>query len=113
MSFVTDFEMHAIRQGYVEDPAPLRSICSKEGPHYRFEQSARKLSSDKQQSTYSQVWISLGDSIPGLYCVAWLCLSHIRKCQLEDFVSNKGMNRVQSNGRLQQKPLAKGRKGKI
>ncbi len=38
---------------------PLQSICSKEGPHYCFEQSARKLSYDKQQSTYSQVWISL------------------------------------------------------
>jgi hypothetical protein len=48
----------------------LQSICTEEGPHYRFEQSARKLSSDKQQSTYSRVWISLGDSIPGLYCVA-------------------------------------------
>ncbi len=34
-------------------------FCSKEGPHYCFEQSARKLSSDKQQSTYSRVWISL------------------------------------------------------
>ncbi len=92
---------------------PLQSICSEEGPHYRFEQSARKLSSDKQQSTYSQVWIFLGGSIPGLYCVAWLGLSHARKCQFEDFMSKKGMNRVQSNGRLQQKPSAKGRKGKI
>jgi hypothetical protein len=86
---------------------------SKEGPHYCFEQSARKLSSDKQQSTYSWVWISLGDSIPGLYCVAWWSLSHARKCQFKDFVSKKGMNRVQSYGRLQQKPLAKGGKGKI
>ncbi len=36
-----------------------KGFCSKEGLHYRFEQSTRKLSSDKQQSTYSQVWISL------------------------------------------------------
>jgi hypothetical protein len=64
---------------------PLQSIRSKEGPHYRYEQSMRKLSSDKQQSTYSQVWISLGDSIPGLYCVAWQSLTHARKCQLKDF----------------------------
>jgi hypothetical protein len=28
-------------------------------------------------------------------------------------VRKKGMNRVQSNGRLHQKPLAKGRKGKF
>jgi hypothetical protein len=73
----------------------------------------RKLSSDKRQSTYSPVWISLGDSIPGLYCVAWLGLSHARKCQFEDSVSKKGMNRVQSNRHLQQKPSAKGGKGKI
>ncbi len=32
---------------------PLQSICSKEGPHYRLsEAGARKLSSDKQQSTF-------------------------------------------------------------
>ncbi len=61
-----------------------KGFCSKEGPHYRFERSARKLSSDKQQSTYSWVWISLGDSIPGLYCIAWQSLTHARKCQFED-----------------------------
>jgi hypothetical protein len=92
---------------------PLQSICSKEGLHYRFEQSARKLSSDKQQSTYSQVWISLGDSIPGLYCVAWLGLSHAGKWQRKDFVIKKGITRVQSNGCSHQKPLAKGGKRKI
>ncbi len=63
----------------------LQSICSEEGPHYRFEQSAKKLSSDKGQSTYSWVWISLGDSIPGLYCVAWQSLTQARKCQFEDY----------------------------
>ncbi len=32
---------------------PLRSTCSKEGPHYRLSEAwARKLSSDKQQSTF-------------------------------------------------------------
>ncbi len=62
-----------------------KRFCSKEGPHYCFEQNARKLSSDKQQSTYSQVWISLGDSIPGLYCITWWSLTHARKCQFEDF----------------------------
>ncbi len=60
-------------------------FCSKEGPHYCFEQSTRKLSSDKRQSTYSQVWISLIYSIPGLYCVAWRSLTHARKCQFKDF----------------------------
>ncbi len=62
-----------------------KGFCSKEGLHYCFEQSTRKLSSDKRQSTYSRVWISLGDSIPGLYCVAWRSLTHTRKYQFEDF----------------------------
>ncbi len=62
-----------------------KGFCSEEGPHYRFEQSARKLSSDKQQPTYSRVLISLGDSIPGLYCMAWWSLTHARKCQFKDF----------------------------
>jgi hypothetical protein len=40
MSFGTDFEMHAIWQGYVEEPA-AKDFESKECPHYCFEQSAR------------------------------------------------------------------------
>ncbi len=63
----------------------LEGFCSEEGPHYHFEQRARKLSSDKQQSTYSWIWISLGDSIPGLYCVAWRSLTHANKSQFKDF----------------------------
>jgi hypothetical protein len=39
MSLGTDFETHAIWQGYVEDPAAKDFV--EEGPHYRFEQSAR------------------------------------------------------------------------
>ncbi len=64
---------------------PLRRICSKEDPHFPLEQSVRKLSEDKEQSTYSLVWKSLGDSIPKLYCVAWLGLGHTRNCQFKDF----------------------------
>ncbi len=47
-----------------------KGFRSEEGPHYRLEQSARKLSKDKQQSTLFTSWKSLGDSIPELYCVA-------------------------------------------
>jgi hypothetical protein len=53
---------------------PLRSICSKEGPHYRLgakrEQESCHLTSDNQLLFTS--WISLGDSILGVYCIAWL-----------------------------------------
>ncbi len=51
-----------------------------------------------------------GDSIPGLYCVAWLTQESV---SLRIFLKKKGMNPVQSNGCSQQKPSAKGRKGKI
>jgi hypothetical protein len=61
-------------------------FCSKEGPHYRMEQSARnqlerdqveraleKSSGSCPQTSnnqpYSQGWKSLGDFSPGLYCV--------------------------------------------
>jgi hypothetical protein len=62
---------------------------------------------------YSRVWKSLGDSVPELYCVAWLGLGHAIKCQFKDFCEKEGMNCVQSNGRLHIKPLAKGGKGEI
>jgi hypothetical protein len=62
---------------------PLRSICSKEGPHYRLSEAwARKLSSDKRQSTF----------IHELGILWWFhtwavlhSLANARKCQLEDF----------------------------
>ena len=65
---------------------------------------ARKLSSDKQQSTF----------IHELDVLWWFhtwavvrSLANARKVQLEDFVRKKGMNHVQSNGRSQQMPSAR------
>jgi hypothetical protein len=107
MSFVTDFETHVIWQGYIEDPAAndfvARNACTIAMSKARG--SCHK-TSDNQP--YSQVWKSLGDSIPELYCVAWLSLGHARKCQFKDFVRKKGMNHVQSNGCSHQKNLAIG-----
>jgi hypothetical protein len=111
-SFVTDFETHAIWQGYVEDPAAMDFVARK----------ARTIALSKAQGSchktsnnrpIHEFGYPLGDSIPGLYCVAWLGRGHARKCQFKDFVRKKGMNHVQSNGRPQQKPSAKGVKGKI
>ncbi len=85
-------------------------FCSKEGLHYHFEQSARKLSSDKQQSTYSRVWISLGDSIPGLYCEAWQSLTHVRKCQFEDFCEKERYESCSVQWRFTAKTFGKRRK---
>jgi hypothetical protein len=111
-SFVTDFETHAIWQGYIEDPTAKDYLARKACTIAlsKVQGSCHKTSNNQP---YSQVWKFLGDSIPELYCVAWLGLGQARKCQFEDFCEKKGMNCVQSNRRLHQKPLAKGRKGKI
>jgi hypothetical protein len=81
-SFVTDFEMHANWQRYVEDPAA--KVVRKA---YTIALSEARGSCHKTSDNqpYSRVWKSLGDSIPELYCVAWLGLGHARKCQFEDF----------------------------
>ncbi len=50
----------------------LRSIRSEEGPHYRL--GAKRKEAVRRQATINLFtsWISFGDSIPGLYCIAWL-----------------------------------------
>jgi hypothetical protein len=48
-----------------------------------------------------------GDSIPGLYCIAWLMQESVSP---RIFVRKKGMNHVQSNGCSKQKPSAKRQK---
>jgi hypothetical protein len=92
---------------------PLQSIRSKEGPHYRYEQNTRKLLSDKQQSTYFRVWISLGDSIPGLNCVAWQSLTHARKCQLEDFCEKERYESCSVQWTFTAETFGKRRKGNV
>ncbi len=83
-SFVTDFEMHAIWQGYVEDPAAKDFVARK----------ARTIALSKAQGSCHKTsnnqpihgfGYPFGDSIPGLYCVAWLGRGRARKCQSEDF----------------------------
>ncbi len=98
-----------IWHGYVEDPTAKHSKRGRPAlsPWSEARGSCHKTSNNQP---YSQVWISLGDSIPGLYCVAWL----MQECvSSRIFAKKKGMNPVQSDGRSQQTPSAKGRKGKI
>ncbi len=72
----------------VEDPAAKH--CSEEGPHYRLgakrEQESCLLTSDNQPLFTS--WRSSGDSMLGLYCVAWLTQESV---SLRIFVRKKGM----------------------
>ncbi len=68
-SFRTDFEMHAIWQEYVEDPATKDFVARKARTIALSEaQGSCHKTSDNQP--YSRVWKSLEDSIPELYCVA-------------------------------------------
>jgi hypothetical protein len=89
----------------------LRSIRSEEGPHYRLgekrERESCHLTSNNQPLFTS--WISSGDSILGLYCVAWLTQESVSS---RIFVRKKGMSQDPSNGRSQQTLSAEGGKGK-
>jgi hypothetical protein len=83
-SLDTDFETHAIWQGYVEDPAAKDFVVRKARTITMSEaQGSCHETSDYQP--YSRVWKSLGDSIPELYSVALLGLGHTRKCKFEVF----------------------------
>ncbi len=84
MSFVTDFEMHAIWQGYVEDPA-MKDFVARKAHTIALSKVQGSCHKTSNNQPYSRVWKSLGDSLPKLYCVAWLGLGHARKCQFEDF----------------------------
>ncbi len=85
MSFVTDFETHAIWQGNVEDPA-AKDFVTRKAHTIALSKAQGSCHKTSDNQPYSQVWKSLlGDSIPELYCIAWLGLGHARKCQFEDF----------------------------
>ncbi len=68
---------------------PLQSICSEEGPHYRL--GVKREKTVRRQATINLFtsWISFGDSILGLYCVAWLTQESVssRICEKERYES--------------------------
>jgi hypothetical protein len=84
-SLGTDFEMHANWQGYVEEPAEndfvARQVCTiklneVQGTHWNANKCQEHLGSCPESvvrqatiSLHSQVWKSLGDSLPELYCI--------------------------------------------
>jgi hypothetical protein len=84
MSSVTDFEMHAIWQGYVEDPA-AKGFVARKACTIALIKARGNCHKTSDNQPYSRVWKSLGDSIPELYCIAWLGLGHAKKCQFKDF----------------------------
>ncbi len=81
---MTDFETHATWQGYVEDPT-AKGFVVRKARTIAMSKARGSCHKTSNNQLYSQVWKSLGDSTPKLYCVAWLGLGHARKCQFEDF----------------------------
>jgi hypothetical protein len=85
MSFGTDFEKHAICQGYVEEPTANNFVAEKahtialskaQGTNWNVIMCKERLGNCPEaavrQATInleSQVWKSLEDSLPKLYCV--------------------------------------------
>jgi hypothetical protein len=84
MSLGTDFETHAIWQGYVEDPA-AKDFIARKARTIAMSEAQGSCHKASNNQPYSQVCKSLGDSIPELYCAALLGLGYARKCQFEDF----------------------------
>ncbi len=105
-SLGTDFETHAIWQGYAENPA-AKDFVARKARTIAMSKARGSCHKTSNNQPYSRVWKSLGDSIPKLYCVALLGLGHARKVSLRILASKKGMICIQSNGHLHKKPSSK------
>jgi hypothetical protein len=92
-SLGTDFEMHAIWQGYFEEPAAKDFIVRKSCT-IALSKAQGSCHRTSNNQPYSRVWKSLGDSLPERYCITQRGLCHARKWSSKIFVGNKGMIRI-------------------
>jgi hypothetical protein len=69
MSLVTDFETHAIWQGYNEDPT-AKDFVARNARTIALSKARESCHRTSANQPYSLVWKSLQDSLPDLYCVA-------------------------------------------
>ncbi len=129
MSLGTDFETHAYWQEYVEVPAAMGVVARKvhtialsevQGTHWNVIKCQECLGNHPEavgrQATInlnSPIWKSLEDSLPKLYCVdlaeAYLTPESVSSRILGE---KKRYDLRSPNGRLHEKPLAKGGMGK-
>jgi hypothetical protein len=128
-SLGTDFEMHAKWQGYVEVPIANDFVARKvrtialskvQGTHWNRIKCQEHLGNRQEavarQATInlnSQVWKSLWDSLPKLYCIdlaeAYVMQESVSlriHCEKKRYITHS------PNGHLHEKPLAKGGTGK-
>jgi hypothetical protein len=68
-SLGTDFETHAIWQGYIEDPT-AKEFVARKARIIALSEAQGSCHRTSDNEPYSRVWKSLGDSLPELYCVA-------------------------------------------
>jgi hypothetical protein len=129
MSLGTDFEEHANWQGSVKEPAAKDFVSRKvrtidrnevQGTIWNAIKCKERLRSCPEailrQATinlYSRVWKSLGDSFPKLYCID-LAEAYVTRenVSLEILREEKRYHSQSPNGRLHEKPSAKGGTGK-
>ncbi len=129
MPLGTNFETHAIWQGYVEEPAAKNfvawnahtiTLSKARGTHWSVIRCRERLTNCPEavlgQATInldSWVWKSFGDSLPELYCVD-LVEAYVMQeiASLRILCEKKRYDLCLPNKRLHQKPLAKGGKGK-
>jgi hypothetical protein len=128
-SLGTDFEMHAIWQGYVEEAAAKDFVARKastialsevQGTHWSMIRCKERLANHPEAvlgqvtiNLNSQVWKSLEDSLPKLYCVD-LAEAYVMQESANSRIlcEKKRYDLRLPNGHLHQKPLVRGGKGK-
>ncbi len=81
---MTDSETHAIWQGCVEDPA-AKDFVARKAHTIALSKAQGSCHQTSNNQPIHKFGYPFGDSIPGLYCVAWQGQGHARKCQFEDF----------------------------
>jgi hypothetical protein len=128
-SLGTDFEKHAKWQGSIEEPTAKDFVSRKvgtiqlnkvQGTHWNVNKCEECLGNCPEAvirqatiSLYSQVWKSLEDSLPKLYCVDLAEAYVTQESVSSRNLCEEKMNDLQSpNGCLHEKPSAKGRTGK-
>jgi hypothetical protein len=84
MSFVIDFEMHAIWQGYFEDPA-AKDFVERKAHTIALSKAQGSCHKTSDNQPIHKFGYPFGDFTPRLYCIAWLGQGHARKCQFKDY----------------------------
>jgi hypothetical protein len=111
-SFVTDFEMHAIWQEYVEDPT-AKDFVARKARTIAFSKAQGSCHKTSNNQPIHEFGYPFGDSIPGLYCVAWLGRGHARKRQSKDLCEKESYESCSFQQTFTAETFGKRQKGKF